>query len=258
MSANEDPVQGRLPLQPSNVDSNEEFPEFCLHASAQVLSQGAGAAAAGAGLVTNTSLLTFNRQRLSSSASTTTTTSTTSSSRASYSSTTSISSSGSTFDFESSPSSPESRVQTFGSSSPTPRNRRDKQRLHAARLQRSSSNNSSFDFKPKEKPSRGTRFQRSFSSPADALAAVEPPHDQGLTRMAFADQQRWVTVQQKTFTKWYAVGRTTHWAGSRADVEFLRLNTKIEERNLEITDLVADLSDGVSDRLWTRIVMSQC
>lgn len=44
----------------------------------------------------------------------------------------------------------------------------------------------------------------------------------------------------------------------RADVGILRLNTKIEERNLEITDLVADLSDGVSDRLWTRIVMSQC
>lgn len=37
--------------------------------------------------------------------------------------------------------------------------------------------------------------------------------------------------------------------------EFLRLNTKIEERNLEIKDLVADLSDGVSDRFWTRIVM---
>jgi hypothetical protein len=25
-----------------------------------------------------------------------------------------------------------------------------------------------------------------------------------LTKMAFAEQQRWVTVQQKTFTKWYA------------------------------------------------------
>ncbi|KAF5590459.1 alpha-actinin [Fusarium pseudocircinatum] len=58
-----------------------------------------------------------------------------------------------------------------------------------------------------------------------ALAAVEPPHDQRLTRMAFAEQQRWVTVQQKTFTKW--------------------LNTKIEARNLEVKDLVKDLSDGV-------------
>lgn len=217
MFANEDPVQGRLPLEPSN----EEFPEFCLHASAQVQSQGGEARArAGVGLiVATTSFVTFNHQRrLSSPASTKTTTSTTSSSRASYSSTTSVSSSGSTFDYESSPSSPESRVQTFGSSSPTPRNRRDKQQLHAARLQRSSSNNSSLDFQPKKKPSKGTRFQRSFSSPADALAAVEPPHDQGLTRMAFADQQRWITVQQKTFTKWYAVGRTTRQGCSRADV----------------------------------------
>ncbi|CRK24539.1 hypothetical protein BN1708_014012, partial [Verticillium longisporum] len=45
--------------------------------------------------------------------------------------------------------------------------------------------------------------------------------------MAFAEQQKWVTVQQKTFTKW--------------------LNTKIVARDLEVKDLVADLSDGV----WT-------
>ncbi|KAJ4292236.1 alpha-actinin [Collariella sp. IMI 366227] len=43
--------------------------------------------------------------------------------------------------------------------------------------------------------------------------------------MAFAEQQRWIAVQQKTFTKW--------------------LNTKIEGRNLEVKDLVRDLSDGV-------------
>ncbi|KAH7162482.1 calponin homology domain-containing protein [Dactylonectria estremocensis] len=43
--------------------------------------------------------------------------------------------------------------------------------------------------------------------------------------MAFAEQQRWITVQQKTFTKW--------------------LNTKVEARNVEVKDLVADLSDGV-------------
>ncbi|KAK0623112.1 calponin homology domain-containing protein [Immersiella caudata] len=43
--------------------------------------------------------------------------------------------------------------------------------------------------------------------------------------MASAEQQRWVTVQQKTFTKW--------------------LNTKIEVRGLEVKDLVQDLSDGV-------------
>ncbi|EOO02221.1 putative alpha- sarcomeric (f-actin cross linking protein) protein [Phaeoacremonium minimum UCRPA7] len=43
--------------------------------------------------------------------------------------------------------------------------------------------------------------------------------------MAFAEQQRWITVQQKTFTKW--------------------LNTKLEARELEVKDLVKDLSDGV-------------
>ncbi|KAH6624391.1 calponin homology domain-containing protein [Chaetomium sp. MPI-SDFR-AT-0129] len=43
--------------------------------------------------------------------------------------------------------------------------------------------------------------------------------------MAFAEQQHWVKVQQKTFTKW--------------------LNTKIEARGLEVLDLVKDLSDGV-------------
>ncbi|PMD65040.1 uncharacterized protein K444DRAFT_640722 [Hyaloscypha bicolor E] len=43
--------------------------------------------------------------------------------------------------------------------------------------------------------------------------------------MAFAEQQKWITVQQKTFTKW--------------------LNTKIEPRELVVVDLVKDLSDGI-------------
>ncbi|KAI9901872.1 hypothetical protein N3K66_003689 [Trichothecium roseum] len=43
--------------------------------------------------------------------------------------------------------------------------------------------------------------------------------------MAFAEQQRWITVQEKTFTKW--------------------LNTKIDARGLEVKDLIKDLSDGV-------------
>ncbi|KAK4106868.1 hypothetical protein N658DRAFT_563589 [Parathielavia hyrcaniae] len=43
--------------------------------------------------------------------------------------------------------------------------------------------------------------------------------------MAYSEQQRWITVQQKTFTKW--------------------LNTKLEARSLEVRDLVKDLSDGV-------------
>ncbi|KAH8821822.1 calponin homology domain-containing protein [Xylogone sp. PMI_703] len=43
--------------------------------------------------------------------------------------------------------------------------------------------------------------------------------------MAYNDQQRWIIVQEKTFTKW--------------------LNTKIVVRNLVVKDLVKDLSDGV-------------
>jgi hypothetical protein len=54
--------------------------------------------------------------------------------------------------------------------------------------------------------------------------------------MAFAEQQHWITVQQKTFTKW--------------------LNTKIEVRNLEVKDLVKDLSDGVRSHSWCSNCMS--
>ncbi|KAK6584498.1 hypothetical protein PZA11_002722 [Diplocarpon coronariae] len=74
---------------------------------------------------------------------------------------------------------------------------------------------------------KGRSFSRqTFSLPADhGLKAIEPPHEQALVKMAFAEQQQWITVQQKTFTKW--------------------LNTKIEPRNLAVVDLVKDLSDGV-------------
>ncbi|KAK0654519.1 hypothetical protein QBC41DRAFT_369229 [Cercophora samala] len=105
---------------------------------------------------------------------------------------------------------------------PLTRSRRDAKQLHAARLQRSGS--TSLALASKRENSKKGRFKRA-STPADALAATEPPHEQGLTRMAFAEQQRWITVQQKTFTKW--------------------LNTKLEVRNLEVKDLVQDLSDGV-------------
>lgn len=82
---------------------------------------------------------------------------------------------------------------------PTERSRRDKKQLHAARQQRSGSDRQPLG----SKKSTGRRFQRSSnSSPADALAALEPAHDQGLARMTIAEQQRWITVQQKTFTKW--------------------------------------------------------
>lgn len=87
------------------------------------------------------------------------------------------------------------------STSPAPRSRRDKKELHAARLQRSGSNSLSLAKKDRETHSKPKLFHRG-SDPASALAAIEPPHETGLTRMAYADQQRWVTVQQKTFTKW--------------------------------------------------------
>lgn len=51
---------------------------------------------------------------------------------------------------------------------------------------------------------RGHRHTNSLS-PAKVRVfrgAVEPPHEQLLARMAFAEQQQWITVQQKTFTKW--------------------------------------------------------
>lgn len=73
---------------------------------------------------------------------------------------------------------------------------------------------------------RGASRKYQTANPQAALAATEPPHENLLTKMAFAEQQRWITVQQKTFTKW--------------------LNTKIEARGLAIEDLVKDLSDGVS------------
>lgn len=76
---------------------------------------------------------------------------------------------------------------------------------------------------------RGASRKYQTANPQAALAATEPPHENLLTKMAFAEQQRWITVQQKTFTKW--------------------LNTKIEARGLEIQDLVKDLSDGVSRAL---------
>ncbi|KAL5319511.1 hypothetical protein ACEPPN_012566 [Leptodophora sp. 'Broadleaf-Isolate-01'] len=73
---------------------------------------------------------------------------------------------------------------------------------------------------------KGRGFRQTASLPADhGLKAIEPPHEQALTKMAFAEQQQWITVQQKTFTKW--------------------LNTKIEPRALAVVDLVKDLSDGV-------------
>lgn len=133
-------------------------------------------------------------------------------------------------------------------SKPLTRSRENAKELHAARLHRrraessatsASANGSScsqydeddnFSY-PTSSPLRRKRgaSHRKYApaNPKAALAATEPPHENLLTKMAFAEQQRWITVQQKTFTKW--------------------LNTKVEARGLQLVDLVKDLSDGVCD-----------
>jgi hypothetical protein len=68
----------------------------------------------------------------------------------------------------------------------------------------------------RQEPTEEARVQIWIEIPAPSSLA---------NKMAYAEQQRWITVQQKTFTKW--------------------LNTKLEARNLEVKDLVRDLSDGV-------------
>ena len=167
-------------LQPGNGDLTERFPEFCLHTQDSRAS-------------------TPTSSRYS-------TISTTSTVSTAFSSADSV-----CFTLRDDPDGPPTfaaRPRTFSelsspsSSAGTPRSRRDKKDLQAARQQRTGSTSRSIVGFNKAAASPGRRFQRTSSTPADALAALEPPHDQGLTRMAFAEQQRWITVQQKTFTKW--------------------------------------------------------
>lgn len=135
---------------------------------------------------------------------------------------------------------------------PLTRSRENAKQLHAARLQKRAASQSlatdpaaddkerdgyKNDRDPDDVTSRlrrragSARRLRKGTNPESrqsALAATEPgapPHEKLLTKMAFAEQQHWITVQQKTFTKW--------------------LNTKIDARGLEVKDLVKDLSDGV-------------
>ena len=106
----------------------------------------------------------------------------------------------------------------FPQSPPTPpqKSRRDLQkeanrsRQFTTRLQRSSTTGSEDGEVPLGREGRRRRFHRPTSLPVkenqtdEALKAVEPLHEQVLTKMAYAEQQKWITVQQKTFTKWYA------------------------------------------------------
>jgi hypothetical protein len=57
-------------------------------------------------------------------------------------------------------------------------------------------------------------------------------------------EQQWVKVQQKTFTKWCASPRM-HRAGTQLTAG-CRLNSKLKTREVQIDDLITDLSDGVS------------
>lgn len=58
-------------------------------------------------------------------------------------------------------------------------------------------------------------------------------------------EQQWVAVQEKTFTKWSVLICRTLMLTSLTVVLF-RLNSKINVREVAVNDLVTDLSDGVS------------
>lgn len=84
---------------------------------------------------------------------------------------------------------------------------RSRQFSESARLQRSAERPE----KSEEELALGRRRKRyqhrhkskgSISGSGEALKALEPLHEHQLGKMAFAEQQQWITVQQKTFTKW--------------------------------------------------------
>ena len=56
-------------------------------------------------------------------------------------------------------------------------------------------------------------------------------------------EQQWVTVQQKTFTKWSDSGRVLF--NHSILTALCRLNSKVNPRDVHVNDLVTDLSDGV-------------
>ncbi|EKD13561.1 uncharacterized protein L3040_008574 [Drepanopeziza brunnea f. sp. 'multigermtubi'] len=142
------------------------------------------------------------------------------------------------------PATPEQRVNNSLNSSfppsppPSTKARRDRSsqqkekeanrsKQFTTRLQRSASSVTTSEEGELVLRKKGRSFSKqTLSLPADhGLKLIEPPHENPLVKMAFAEQQQWITVQQKTFTKW--------------------LNTKIEPRDLAVVDLVKDLSDGV-------------
>lgn len=75
---------------------------------------------------------------------------------------------------------------------------RSQPEVHAARVERSATlSTRKKDLSQSPKDSKTKKFPRSSLSSADSA-----PEQPGLTKMAFAEQQKWITVQQKTFTKW--------------------------------------------------------
>ena len=84
-----------------------------------------------------------------------------------------------------------------------PRSRRDRSKqLHSARVQRRATTGSIA-----VPPKRGLKHRPSNSLPSEGIAVGLGDNRLGeqhqvLTKMAFAEQQQWITVQQKTFTKW--------------------------------------------------------
>jgi hypothetical protein len=79
----------------------------------------------------------------------------------------------------------------------------NRSRQFTNRLQRSASTPS-----PEDELRRNSNIWRRavqrYSAPVQDIGKSEgKPNEQVLTKMAFAEQQRWITVQQKTFTKWY-------------------------------------------------------
>jgi hypothetical protein len=65
-------------------------------------------------------------------------------------------------------------------------------------------------------------------------------------------EQQWIKVQEKTFTKW----SVTFKAVEQRFLTYRRLNSKLKTRDIEIQDLVKDLSDGVSAREKSSIATS--
>lgn len=86
-------------------------------------------------------------------------------------------------------------------SPPTPRSRRDRSaKLQSTRLIRSATT-SLVGLERDKRGHKQTGSDPSKGGLEEALGTFEQPKE-FKTKMGFAEQQKWITVQQKTFTKW--------------------------------------------------------